>query len=231
MTMTLSYLCLRVVTPRGLCGVDIPFTDGLFILRGDNSSGKSTCVQAIIYALGLEGMLSASHEIPLPHVMTEIIEIDGEELPVLESEVLLEIKNHQDEYLTIMRTVKGDRDKHLISVWEGPALSVPNSSYEKQDYFVRERGGATRPLGFHNRLEQFVKWELPDVLRYDGKTSPLYLECIFHLLIVEQKRGWSGFQANLPTQYRIREVDKKAIEFLLGFDTYENVIDRWKIRI
>lgn len=229
MTMALTHLCLRVVTPKGLCGVDIPFTEGLFIIRGDNSSGKSTCIQAIIYALGLEGMLSASHEIPLPHVMTELIEVDGEELLVLESEVSLEIKNHKNEYLTIMRTIKGDRDKHLVTAWEGPALSVPNSSYEKQDYFVRERGAATRPLGFHTRLEQFVGWELPEVLRYDGKTSPLYLECIFHLLIVEQKRGWSGFQANLPTQYRIREVDKQAIEFLLGFDTYENVIEKQEL--
>lgn len=229
MTMTLTHLCIRVVTPKGICGVDIPFVDGLVILRADNSSGKSTCVQAIVYALGLEGMLSASHEIPLPHVMTELIEVEGEELPVLESEVLLEIRNHKKEYLTIMRTVKGDRDKHLITAWEGPALSKPNSSYEKQDYFVRERGAATRPLGFHTRLEHFIGWELPEVLRYDGKTSPLYLECIFHLLIVEQKRGWSGFQANLPTQYRIREVDKRAIEFLLGFDTYDNVIERQEL--
>lgn len=229
MTMKLSQLRLRAATPEGLCGVDIPFEKGLVVLRADNSSGKSTCIQAIIYALGIEGMLSASHEVPLPHVMTELIEVDGEELPVLESEVLLEIKNHKNEYLTIMRTVKGERDKHLVTVWDGPALSVPNSAYEKQDYFVRERGSATRPLGFHTKLEKFIGWKLPEVLRYDGKTSPLYLECIFHLLIVEQKRGWSGFQPNLPTQYRIREVDKRAIEFLLGFDTYRNVIERQEL--
>jgi len=116
MTMKLSQLRLRAATPEGLCGVDIPFEKGLVVLRADNSSGKSTCIQAIIYALGIEGMLSASHEVPLPHVMTELIEVDGEELPVLESEVLLEIKNHKNEYLTIMRTVKGERDKHLVTV-------------------------------------------------------------------------------------------------------------------
>lgn len=229
MKMVLSHLSLRVMTTIGLCGVDIPFKDGLIILRAENSSGKSTCIQAIIYALGLEGMLSASHEVPLPHVMTELIEINGEEFPVLESEVLLEIKNEYDHYLTIRRTAKGERNKHLVTVWEGPALSKPDSIYEKQDYFVRERGAATRELGFHHRLEKFIGWDLPEVLRYDGKTSPLYLECIFHLFIVEQKRGWSGFQTNLPTQYRIREVDRRAIEFLLGFDTYQNIIERQEL--
>lgn len=229
MTMKITHLRLRVVTPKGLCGVDIPFDEGLVIIRADNSSGKSTCIQAMIYALGIEGMLSASHEVPLPHAMTELIEIDGEELPVLESEVLLEIKNGNNEYLTIMRSVKGERDRHLVTVWDGPVLSNPNSTYEKQDYFVRERGSATRPFGFHTKLEKFIGWDLPEVLRYDGKLSPLYLECIFHLLIVEQKRGWSGFQPNLPTQYRIREVDKRAIEFLLGFDTYRNIIERQEL--
>ncbi len=73
----------------------LPFAPGLVVLRADNSSGKSTCLQGIVYALGLEGMLSASRAIPLPHVATSSLtdEADGRELGVLESYVMLEFEN------------------------------------------------------------------------------------------------------------------------------------------
>ena len=58
--------------------MDLAFADGLNVLRADNSSGKSTVLQSIIYALGLEGMLSARRDIPLPHSMTDYVEVDGE---------------------------------------------------------------------------------------------------------------------------------------------------------
>lgn len=47
--------------------------------------GKSTCVQPIIYALGLEKMLGPSSAIPLPHVMTSYLDDGQKEIPVLES--------------------------------------------------------------------------------------------------------------------------------------------------
>ncbi len=68
---------LRVLTPGPVCGADFTFENGLNILRADNSSGKSTCLQAILYALGLEGMLSPKRDIPLPHAMTDEVEVDG----------------------------------------------------------------------------------------------------------------------------------------------------------
>jgi len=106
--LTIRRLQLRVQTPEGLCGADLYFDRGLNILRAANSSGKSTCMQAMIYALGLEGMLSPRRVIPLPHVMTDVIEVDGGERPVIESWVTIEIENQRAEVLTIRRSVKSD---------------------------------------------------------------------------------------------------------------------------
>ncbi|PWQ92602.1 AAA family ATPase, partial [Leucothrix pacifica] len=35
-------------------GFDCRFEDGLNIIRGDNSSGKSTLINSIIYSIGME---------------------------------------------------------------------------------------------------------------------------------------------------------------------------------
>lgn len=225
MILHLRELLLKVDTPAGKAGVRLRFQKGLNIIRAENSSGKSTCIQSIIYVLGLEGMLSASHDVPLPHVMTDFIELDGSEHPVLHSEVMLEIENSIGEILTLRRNVVGG-ERHLISVWKGAALSEPSGAYIQNDYFVRESGAAIRDAGFHYYLARFIGWKLPIVSRFDGKESLLYLECIFPLMMVEQKRGWSAIFANFPTQYRIREVEKRSVEFMLALDAFDILLRR-----
>ena len=218
MSLKLSQLHLRVQTRDGLYGAKLSFRNGLTILRAENNMGKSTCIQAIVYALGLEKMLGPTMDIPLPHAMTNYIEDGIPELPVLESEVLLEIGNHRGEIITIQRGVISERDTRLISTWEGAKLSEPEGSFRQQDYFVRDPGSATHQAGFHTRLASFLGWELPTVSRYNGSDCPLYLETIFPLFVVEQKHGWAGIQANLPTFFGIREMGKRALEFVLNLD-------------
>lgn len=230
MSLIIRNLLIRVSTSEGVLGVSIPFSRGLNILRADNSSGKSTCIQSMVYAMGLEGMLGASHDIPLPHAVTDFIEFNGIEYPVLESEVLLEVENAQGDIRTFSRTIKGNVDKHLITVWYGPLLSDSQGIYQSEDFYVRVKGAAIRPAGFHFQLATFIGWELPKVLRFDNTDVPLYVECIFPLLMVEQKRGWSGILANFPTQFGIREVSKRAVEFLLKLDAYELLMLKQHLR-
>jgi hypothetical protein len=126
MRLRLRQFELRAMTSAGPFGIRLPFDPGLVVLRADNTSGKSTCLQGIIYALGLEGMLSASHAIPLPHVATSSLtdEDFGRELGVLESHVMLEFENEAGQVATVRRYVKhGDIDTGLITVWDGPMLS------------------------------------------------------------------------------------------------------------
>lgn len=86
MTLRLRHLRLRATTSNGLYGADIGFGPGLTVIWADNTKGKSTCMQGMLYALGMERMLSPRREIPLPHAMTSFIETDGKERhAVLES--------------------------------------------------------------------------------------------------------------------------------------------------
>lgn len=230
MSLKLRALRLRVATDKGPVGATIPFYDGLCVFRADNTSGKSTCVQAIIYALGLEGMLTAAHDVPLPHAMTERVEIDGEERMVLESEVMLEIANGDGRTWTIARSVKGGYDKHLVRSWNGAAITGDAGQLIQRDFYVRHPGAATRELGFHHELASFIGWTLPTVSRYDGSVCPLYLECVFPLMLIEQKRGWTAIQARMPLHYRIREIGKRAVEFILRMDASVIATKRQQLR-
>jgi hypothetical protein len=227
MRLRIRALLLRVTTPEGLYGARINFAPGLCLIRAGNTKGKSTCIQSILYALGLEGMLSARHEVPLTPAVTESIFTDDDRrLSVLESEVLLEIENHQGDILTIRRPIAGRNDIKLISVWEGPVLSMQAKGLQRRDYFVRTQGGAAREAGFHNRLAAFIGWELPQVPTFSGKTVPLYMEAVMPLMFVEQKKGWGGTHPRFPGQFAIREVGRRAVEFLLSMDVYRLEVNR-----
>jgi hypothetical protein len=229
MSLRLRHLELRVQTGEGLYGTKVQFENGLVLLRANNSMGKSTCVQAIIYALGLEKMLGPSNAIPLPHAMTTYIEDGAKEIPIIESEVLLEIENHNGERLTLQRSIRGERDRRLVSTWNGPKLSQPSSSLTQEDYYVRDPGAAQSEAGLYQRLLTFLGWRLPMVRRFNGAECPLYLETICPLFIVEQKHGWSGIQANLPTFFGIREMAKRAVEFVLKLDVARLAEERQQI--
>lgn len=223
-------LSLNVHTSGPTCGTVLEFGPGLNILRADNSSGKSTCLQSVIYGLGLEGMMSPSREIPLPHAMTDRVEVDGREYRVEESSVSIEIENGQGEILTIGRPVKSTRfDTTLIRTRSGPTLSDSRAPYTQRDYFVRRAGSAQREAGFHYELAKFLGWELPRVTRMDGSEGTLYLECIFPYFFVEQKHGWSGVQARIPTYLGIQDVSKRSAEFILSLDAMDMVLESQRI--
>jgi len=230
MRLRIRAIQLRVKTASILCGADLHFDDGLVILRADNSSGKSTVVQSMIYALGLEGMLSASHNVPLPHVMTDSIDIGTEKMQVLESGVAVEVENAAGQIATVFRPVKSTQNKNLVTVADGSCLTADGSLLKRVDYYVREGGAAVNERGFHHWFSKFLGWSLPKVGRIDGTECPLYMECLFPLMIIEQKRGWSAIQARMPFHYRIRDVAKKSVEFLLALDVYELAMRRQKLK-
>ncbi|MGL5824555.1 MAG: hypothetical protein ACRCYU_06930 [Nocardioides sp.] len=212
-------------------GFNFTFEDGLNVLRADNSSGKSTVLQSIIYALGLEGMLSARRDIPLPHSMTDYVEVDGETLSVITSAVVLEVENGSGEIISIERSVKNSAvSQQLVQVTFGPMLTSLGQQYPRRDYFVRRSGAAQREAGFHRFLAEWVGWQLPVVTRMDGSEGPLYLECLFPYFYVEQKHGWSGVHARIPTYLGIRDVAKRSPEYLLSLEVFQRILARQRLR-
>jgi len=230
MTLRFRHLRLRAITAGGIYGADVPFADGLTVLWADNTKGKSTCMQGMLYALGLEKMLSPRREIPLPHAMTTYLNTDdNERVEVLESIISLEIENRAGQAITVHRSVKALTDTRLISVDFGPALSQGATDLRRQSFFVLDGGAAQREDGFHYFLEGFLNWSLPQVRRYESPETKLYLETVFPLFWVEQKFGWSAIPAAIPTYMRIREVHKRAVEFIMDLDVYRLELQRERL--
>lgn len=227
--MKIRRLFIRIQTEDGPYGTTIDFPDGLVVLWADNTMGKSTCVKSILVALGLEAMLTTSQaELPLPPAVTKAVDdLDGSH-GVIESDVFLEIVNDKSESIAVQRTIKGSRDKNLISVYLGPALTSPGA-YQAKDFFVNRAGGASRELGFHQFLARFLGWSLPVVQTFDGGECPLYLQCIFPYLVVEQTRGWSTIQPPLPSQFRIRDIHRRSVEFILDMDAHRIALRRQEL--
>lgn len=66
--------------------------------------------------------------------------------------------------------------------------------------------------------------------RYDSPDAKLYLETIFPLFWVEQKAGWSAIPAAIPTYLRIREVQKRAVEFIMDLDVHKLELERQRLQ-
>ncbi len=214
--LTIHNLNIAVNTNGGVFSCSIPLGNGLNVIRADNSSGKSTCVNAIAYGLGLEAILGPGRKRPFPKSLyEEIFDTKSDQNPffVSTSTVSLEVENSDGESAVLIRDISGNDRKITVE-----------SSEEEKDYFLGSSGqvgSAVSERGFHHWLADFIGWSLPKVVTFDGKETTLYLECIFPLFFVEQKRGWSEIQANIPTHYGIRNVKRVAAEFCLGIDSFE----------
>ena len=224
MSLRVNRVRLAAQTREGPFGTDVAFDDGLVVIRADNSQGKSTLVQAIIYALGLEGMFGPRHEVPLPPAMTDTLQTqDGREVAVDESSVVVEIANRTGDVLTCQRWAKhASLSTSLVRTWKGAALSSGNRGHE-QDYFVRRPGSAQAEAGFHRLLAQFIGWQLPTLVASDGREVPLYMEFLFPLFFVEQKNGWGGIQRYMPFFAGVQGTKQRAIEYVLDLGIYERL--------
>ena len=216
----ISHLRLRSITVNRIYGADIPFQAGLNVIQAGNTSGKSTSLQAIIYALGLERSLGPQLDVPLPYAMRERIHPskDDEYELVLASYVEIEIHNGKGQSIIVRRDIVGGKDRKLIQTWQGPGLAKEASRTNPRDFYALDKGSAQAEDGFHSFLAGFIGWTLPWVPRFDGSESPLYLEAIFPMLFVEQKRGWSTIQGPFPTFLKIQDVARRVMEFLLDLD-------------
>lgn len=224
--LRIRHLLLTVNTDKGTFGAKRSLEDGLNIIRAENCVGKSQLLQAIIYALGLEGMFGPSHNVPLAHALTDYLDYKEGKATVIDSMVSLEIENGKGEFLTVQRAIAGERNRHLMTVYEGRAVTREEARATAKDYFVREPQATTSDRGFHRRLTEFLGWELPMAPRFNDVDCPLYLETIFPLIYVEQKLAWGRIPARYPTWFGICDVGRRTVEFLLGLDAYATAIER-----
>lgn len=233
MTIQFTRLQLRAVTGRGRFGVDISLPGGLVILRAPNSRGKSTTIKSILFALGLERMISPKPAEILSAAMRDRLIYDSAtkmETPVVESWVNLEMTNSEGEVATVTRWVKHpDNAYNLVRITHGPALTEPKV-YSGADFYTGRPGSAANPRGYQRWLADFIGWSMPELATADGKPAPLYVEQVFPLVFVEQRRGWAGIQSQMPYFSGVPDVKRRAIEFLLRLDVGKLESEKRRLR-
>lgn len=224
---------LKIITncSEGDFGAFFKLESGLNILRARNSTGKSSIMNSILYCLGMEQLLGGQNEATMKPVLRDVLKHNGETLPVLESIVELEIVNALDETITVSRWVKSDSvDTRLVRVHFG-AILTKNEQCKSKDFYVHLPGAAVEESGFHQFLASFIGWDLPQVPSFDGKDRILYMQTLFPLFFIEQIKGWSGFYNTLPSNFGIRDMSKRAIEFTWALDVLNNARKREELKV
>jgi hypothetical protein len=137
---------------------------------------------------------------------------------VVRSYVMLELLNSQGEVLTVRRDIRGGPDKKLVRTWRRPIDQIPSGEASERDFFLYDPGAAIREDGFHHYLSNFIGWQLPEVPRFDGAEGILYIETLFPMFFVEQKRGWGTTLGPLPSYLGIQDLSRRVMEFVLDLD-------------
>lgn len=234
---------IEVNTVKGLFGADFRFDEGLNIIRADNTSGKSTLFQVILYAMGLEQLLDGMNEKTMQAVLKDRVEFPDKNFhKVLSSVVFLELENGNQDVITTKRTIKWEgRSPKLIDVYEGSLIIGRETELEPKPMYVHDSGGASNETyGFHLYLEEFLGFDLPIVQSIKSGLRKLYIQSIFPAFFIEQKGGWTDFLANIP-YFGLKNAKNRVFEFLLGLDVFEienkkqnilnrkqQLIEKWK---
>jgi hypothetical protein len=218
---------IAIETTDGPFGFMAEFSRNLNIIRGRNSSGKSTIVHSILYALGMEELLGAQNSDALTYVLKDHVEFDEEKHFVIRSMVIMELESN-GKTITITRKIKEDGiNPKLVEIQECAALTKGETApilYR----FLHDGGSAQIREGFYTYLENFLGLKLPMVPHTNGKQVKLYLQYIFAAMAIEQKRGWTDYIANLP-YFGVKEARIKIVDFLVGTNVFEMDANRARL--
>jgi hypothetical protein len=225
-----------------LYGFDFVFNQGLNIVAGENSRGKTTVNSCIFYALGMEELLGGHNNKALDKALkdsfvikTDNIEESEEEKDVtnqvIRSKVYLEIENTSGDCFSLERVIKGsegDQKESNITIYKAKIAEI-NTTHDtdKGVFYVNGQGNNDNPNGFYQWFTEFMDITLPEVSNSSRTSnySPLYLQLIFSTLFIEQTKGWSDFFATMP-YFGVTKPKEKVIEYLLKLDEMTNSTKR-----
>lgn len=224
--MKIRGLKLRITTAQGQFGFKFEFSRGLTVIRGSNSSGKSTLYNTLIYGLGMEELIGGKGEKVLPYAVKEYFVQGDSRVAVESSEVLIELENASGRSVTLRRAIRDSvRQPKLMEVFDGAHLTDGTELGTPRPTYLFDPGSAQKQEGYFQFLEGFMGLQLPQVPTTNGGMAKLYLQTIFAALAVEQKRGWTDYIANIPF-FGIRDARIRVTEFLLGLGVFERQAKR-----
>lgn len=224
--MKIRAVKLRITTVQGEYGFKFEFSRGLTVIRGSNSSGKSTLYNTLIYGLGMEELIGGKGEKVLNYAVKDYFVQGENRIAVDGSEVFVELENSTGRSVTLRRSIRDSvRQAKLVEIFEGAHLTEGVELSRPLPTYLFDPGSAQKQEGYFQFLEGFMGYQLPQVPTTNGGMAKLYLQTIFAALAVEQKRGWTDYIANIPF-FGIRDARIRVTEFLLGLGVFERQAKR-----
>ena len=116
---------LKISTAQGEFGFQFEFSRALTVIRGSNSSGKSTLFNTLMYGLGMEELIGGKGEKVLPYAVKEYFFQGQTRILVENSEVLVELENSSGRSVTLRRSIRDSvHQSKLMDVFEGAHLTT-----------------------------------------------------------------------------------------------------------
>ncbi|PTB94554.1 hypothetical protein C9974_03975 [Marinobacter sp. B9-2] len=231
-------VAVRAHTPDGNkdFGFLFEFQEGLNVLTGDNSSGKSTVLSCIYYCLGLEQLIGSKGVNALSPALHQALMSDGYSCNIYESECFLEFTDKAGKKWSLNRVVK---DGETV----GSNEIIIEANGEKMSKFIHSPRDHSRN-GFFKWFAEVNELDIFDVESTSGLSAkPLYMQNVFTLCFIEQTKGWSDFFSMMPP-FGIKDPKQKVVEYCLGLNSLavnmqldaikvgkDSIVEKWREQI
>lgn len=203
-------------------GFEFSFCNGLNIIKGQNSSGKSSVLSCIYYNLGMEQLLGmgTSKSSLLDKCLTSEFTYKEITYTITQSTINLEIENENGQTALLQRIAlsPSSEDRNHISI---------TMDGNTKKYFLHSVNDHTDKRGFYTWLQVFLGIELPK--EQESSKHTLYLQNIFSGCFIEQTKGWSDFMSQMPS-FNIKDARRKLVEYLLSLDCLDNDIEKDRLK-
>ncbi|MDB1123404.1 P-loop NTPase family protein [Vibrio algarum] len=212
---------IRVEDSNKHYGFKYSFDNGLNIIKGQNSSGKSSILSCIYYNLGMEQLLgmSTGKSSLLDKCLTSEFIYQDTTHSVTQSSIYLEIENDEGEVVLLERSA-------VSPIEDAKNTIIVHSKKGADKYYLHAIKDHSHKHGFYSWLQEFIGIELPR----DNETgkNTLYLQNVFSSCFIEQTKGWSDFMSQMPS-FNIKNARKKLVEYLLSLECLDNDIEKDKL--
>ncbi|GAD31527.1 AAA domain protein [Photobacterium leiognathi lrivu.4.1] len=214
---------IKVKEQMDTFGFEYEFSDGLNIITGENSSGKSSILSCIYYNLGLEQLLGMSKNSILDKCITSDFIYRQTSYKVLESFIELVIENEKGEKATLYR------DAICIDGSTGAFIKVTTDNLSKR-YYLQAKNDHNDKHGFYHWLQEFIGIQLPRD-KETGKNI-LYSQNLFSACLIEQTKGWSELFSQMPpfSMKGIKDIKSKLVEYLLDLECFYQDFEKDKLK-
>lgn len=216
----------------------LDFKNGLNLVVGDNTSGKTTIARCLFYCLGMEELIdgkagTGAMDKSVKDVFRYNDPDSGDhEWYVLSSYVMLQLSNSKKEVITIRRNIKcNELRDNILYVWKTSMTNDMKLETSREYYIHRENDHNVEFCnGFYALLSNFSELPLEIVTaRNTDKGTLLYMQTLFALTYIEQTRGWSDFFANIRS-FNIVNPKQRIIEYVMGYESNNTLITSDKLK-